>query len=119
MTQPHTTVCEKGPGEYQITLNVKLEKVISEKDKELAEAHAKICQQEEEIKEKSDELHFLATKNRISEACFDEAVQDMIDLERKIEKLEAELPGNGAAKRAAHANKGGEGCSREYAIVID
>ena len=123
MTEPHTTVCEKGPGEYQKTLtfrdNAKLEKVISEKDKELAEMHAKICQQQEEIKEKSDELHLLAIKNRISEACFDEAVQDVIDLKRKIEKLEAELAGNRAAKRAAHDNKAGEGCSREYAVVID
>ena len=137
MTEPHTTVCEKGPGEYHITLtfrdNAKLEKVISEKDKELAEAratiagkdrelaeaHGKISQQEKEIEEKSDKLQLLVTQNRISDLCFDEAVRDVIKLKRKIEDLEAELAGNRAAKRAAHVNKAGEGCSRGDVIVID
>ena len=137
MTQPHTTVFEKRPGEYEITLtfrdNAMLKKDICEKDKELAEAratiagkdrelaeaHGKISQQAKEIEEKSDKVQLLVTQKRISDLCFDEAVRDVIKLKRKIEDLEAELARNPAAKRAAHANKAGEGGSRREAIVID
>ena len=165
MTQPHTTVFEKRPGEYEITLtfrdNAKLEKDISEKSKELAEARAtiagkdrelaearasiagkdrelaearatiagkdrelaeergKISENAKEIEEKSDKVQSLVTQNKISELCFDEAVRDLIELKRKIEELEGGLAGNRAAKRAAHGNQAGGGCSSGDIIVID